>query len=159
MAWLMCLAFLGIDWLHFFLMGTKFTYLMNPASPTAASDFIFYLLAFVGMGFLIGLLVNFETKDVVAATQLGPLFFLAVNGVIVHFLIIQNPAYAASIIPHFNLIYGNSNLYEVLPLIIRDFWIIYAHGILLFELFCIPFTLASTFTGHTIRVMLGWNWP
>jgi len=159
MAWLMCLAFLGIDWIHFFLVGTKFTYLMNPLSPTAASDFLFYLLSFVGMGFLMGLLVNFETKDVVAATQIGPLFFLAVNGVILHILIIQNPAYAAFIIPNFNYVYGSVNLYEFLPMILLDFWIIYAHGILLFELICIPFLLTSSFTGHLIRVMLGWNWP
>jgi len=53
---LMLFAFLGIDTLHFILFGTKFTYLLNPASSTSVIDFFFYLITFAGMGFLVGFL-------------------------------------------------------------------------------------------------------
>jgi hypothetical protein len=157
-----CLAFLGLDWLHFFILGTKFTYLINPISPTAVIDFFFYLFAFAGLGFLIGLLVNFETKDVVVAGFLGPMFFLIANGFILHLLLMQNPAYATMVIPHWQLLWGTNPDWAFLlqsGAILQSFWLLYLQSFILFLVLAFPFTLAASFSGHAIRVMSGWNFP
>jgi hypothetical protein len=156
----MMFAFLGIDLLHFILFGTKFTYLLNPASPTHVFDFFFYLITFAGMGFLIGFLVNFETKDVVIAGVLGPYWFLVLNGVILYILLLLNPAYANQLIPHWQWIWGVSpNWSAILPETIVAFGMLYGQSFILFTVLALPFTLASSFTGHAIRVMMGWNFP
>jgi hypothetical protein len=158
----LCLAFLGLDWLHFFVFGTKFTYIINRLSPTVVSDFFFYLLAFAGMGFLIGLVINFETKDVVIAGFLGPVLFLIVNGFIIQLLLVQNPAYASTLIPDWQLYWGTSPDWAFLlssGATLQAFWLLYLQGLLVFLVLCFPFILAATFSGHAIRVMSGWNFP
>jgi hypothetical protein len=151
---IMCLAFIGIDWVHFFLLGTKFTYFINPASPTGVLDFFFYLFTFAGMGFLIGLLVEFETKDVVMAGILGPLLFLFVNGFILHILLVQNPAYATMLIPDWAILYGTSpDWIALLPNVIQSFWLLYLQGYILFFVLGFPFILAASFSGHAIHVL------
>lgn len=151
---LMCLAFLCLDWIHFFFLGTKYTYFLNPASPTGTFDFFFYLFAFAGMGFLIGLIVEFETKDIIVAGILGPLFFLFVNSFILHILLLQNPAYATILIPDWVLIYGsNPDWIALLPSTLQSFWLLYLQGYILFFVLAFPFILASTFSGHGIRTL------
>ena len=157
---LMLFAFLGIDLLHFILYGTKFTYLLNPASPTSAIDFFFYLITFAGMGFLVGFLVNFETKDVVIAGVLGPYWFLIVNGFILQLLLLLNPAYANQLIPHWQWIWGvTPNWWAILNETTIAFLILYLQSFILFTVLALPFILASSFSGHAIREMMGWNFP
>lgn len=159
-AGLMCLAFLGIDGLHFLLFRTKFTYIINPISPTAVFDFFFYLLVFASMAFLIGLLVSFETKDVVVAGFLGPVLFLIVNYFIVIGLLYHNPAYGTMLIPHWQWIWGvTPDWVALLPDVLVAFTMLYLQSILLFVVLALPFILALSFTGHAIREMLGWNFP
>ncbi len=159
-AGLMCLAFIAIDWVHFFVFGTKFTYLINPSSPTAIFDFFFYLFVFAGMAFLIGFLVSFETKDVVVAGLLGPFLFLIVNGFIIYFLLLQNPAFGSMLIPHWQWIWGvDPNWTAILPQVVQAFWLLYLQGFLLFLVLALPFILTLSFTGHAIREMMGWNFP
>ncbi|MFX1564052.1 MAG: hypothetical protein ACFFDP_12175 [Promethearchaeota archaeon] len=153
---LMCLTFIGIDWVHFFFLGTKFTYFINPASPTGVMDFFFYLFTFAGMGFLIGILVEFETRDVVTAGILGPLLFLFVNGFIIHLLLILNPAYATMLIPDWVILYGATpDWFALLPSTLQTFWLLYLQGFILFFVLGFPFILAASFSGHAIR-MLSW---
>ncbi|MFX0168635.1 MAG: hypothetical protein ACFE89_04665 [Candidatus Hodarchaeota archaeon] len=157
---LMLVAFIAIDGLHFFIFGTKFTYLLNPASATAVIDFFFYLLTFAGMAFLVGFLVNFETKDVVIAGVLGPYLFLVVNGVILHILLMLNPAYATTLIPHWQWTWGPTpDWFAILDQILITYWMLYLQSFLLFTVLALPFILATSFTGHAIRVMMGWNFP
>ena len=159
-AGLMCLAFIGIDWLHFFVFGTKFTYLLNPGSPTAAIDFVFYILVFAGMAFLVGCLVSFGTKDVVVAGILGPLLFLIVNGFILYGLLLLNPAYGSQLIPHWHWIYGSfPNWNAILPEVIIGFVMLYLQSFLIFFILAFPFILAASFSGHAIRETMGWNFP
>jgi hypothetical protein len=157
-----CLAFIGLDWLHFFILRTKFTYIINPLSPTGVFDFFFYLFAFAGLGFLIGLIVNFETKDVVIAGFLGPLLFLIINGFIIHLLLIQNPAYATMLVPNWDWFWGTSPDWAFLfqsGAILQAFWLLYLQSFMLFFVLAFPFILAASFSGHVIRVMSGWNFP
>lgn len=158
---LMCLAFIGIDWIHFFIFGTKFTYIINPMSPTNVFDFFFYLFVFAGMGFLIGLIVNFETKDVVVAGFLGPFIFLAVNFFILFVILHIYPPYGAQLIPHHQWIWGIfPDWLVIFPEVIQHFVLMYLlWGFLMFFILAFPFILAFSFSGHTIRVMMGWNWP
>ncbi len=157
---IMCLAFIGIDWIHFFIFGTKFTYIINPISPTAIIDFFFYLIVFAGMAFLIGFLVNFETKDVVVAGILGPFLFLFVNFFILLGLLYLNPAYGTMLIPHWQWIWGVSpDWVALLPDVIMAVSLLYAQSLLLFLVLALPFILALSFTGHAIREMMGWNFP
>jgi hypothetical protein len=159
-AGLMCLAFIGIDWFHFFLFGTKFTYLINPLSATAALDFFIYLFVFGGMAFLIGFLVSFETKDVVVAGFLGPFLFLIMNYFIILGLLYVNPAYTTSLIPGWQWIWGfNPNWVAVLQDVIVGFTLLYLQSLILFLVLATPFILVLSFTGHAIRQMLGWNFP
>lgn len=157
---LICLIFTGIDWLHLFLFGTKFTYLINYLSPTSTADFIFYELVFAGLSFLVGLLANFDTKDVVVAGIIGPFLFLGINGLIIHFLLVQNPAYASNLILHWQAIYGTAPDWSaLLPLNLQTFWMLYAQSLLLFFILAFPLILVCCFSGHVIRVMSGWNRP
>ncbi len=157
---LLALLYIGLDWLHLFFYGTKFTYLINYLSPTAASDFWFYIGMFAGISFLVGLLMNFETKDVVVSGIFAPFLFLALNGLVIHVLLIQNPAYATSLIPQWQDIYGISpNWSAILPELILGFWIIYGTSLWVFFVLAFPFILVCTFSGHVIRVMSGWNHP
>ncbi len=157
---LTCITFIAIDWLHFFIFGTKYTYIINPSSPTAAMDFFFYLFTFAGLSFIIGLIVNFETKDIVIAGFLGPLFFVILNGFILHFLLLQNPAYATTLIPHWQWLWGVSpDWYALLPEILVSYWIMHLTGLVMFFVLAFPFILATSFSGHVIRVMMGWNFP
>lgn len=159
-AGLMCLAFIGIDWLHFFLFGTKYTYLLNPASPTAALDFLFYLLVFAGMAFLIGFFVNFETKDVVVAGILGPFLFLIVNGFVLYGLLYLNPAFGSMLIPGWQSIWGPyPDWFMILPEVLVAFALLYLQSFVLFLVLALPFILAMSFTGHAIRETMGWNFP
>jgi hypothetical protein len=157
---MMMFAFIGIDFLHFIVFGTKFTYLLNPASPSSAIDFFFYLLTFAGMGFLVGFLVNFETKDVVIAGILGPYWFLVINGFILHILLLLNPAYANQLIPHWQWTWGvTPDWLAILDQTMFTFWMLYLQSFLLFTVLALPFILASSFTGHAIREMMHWNFP
>lgn len=157
---LMCLALIGIDWLHFFFFGTKFTYLINPYSATAALDFFFYLFSFAGMAFLIGFLVSFETKDVVVAGFLGPFLFLIVNYFILYALLLLNPAYGSTLIPHYEWIWGiYPDWVSILQEVAVGFSLLYAQSFLLFLVLATPFILVMSFTGHAIRQMMGWNFP
>ena len=157
-----CLAFIGLDWLHFFVLRTKFTYIINPISPTSVIDFFFYLFAFAGLGFLIGLVINFETKDVVIAGLLGPMLFLIINGFIIQLLLFQNPAYATMLIPNWEWFWGTTPDWAFLlqsGAILQAFWLLYLQSFILFFVLAFPFTLAASFSGHAIRVMSGWNFP
>ncbi len=157
-ALLMCLAFLGIDWLHFFIFGTKFTYIINPISPTSVLDFFLYLFVFGGMAFLIGFLISFETKDVVVAGFMGPFLFLTLNYFILLGLLYQNPAYGSMLIPHWQWIWGvYPDWLAILPDVIVAFSMLYAQSLLLFLVLALPFILSTSFTGHAIREMMGWN--
>lgn len=156
---IICLTLIGIDWLHFFIFGTKFTYLINPLSPTAALDFFFYLFVFAGMAFLIGFVVRrFETKDVVVAGFLGPFIFLIVNYFILVGLLNLNPAYGVQLIPHWQWIWGtNPNWVAIYPEVFVGFSILYAQGFLLFLVLATPFILVMSFTGHALRQMFAWG--
>ena len=157
---LMCLAFIVIDWIHFFIFGTKFTYIINPISPTSAIDFFFYLFMFGGMAFLVGFLVNFETKDVVVAGFMGPFLFLIINYVILLGLLYLNPAYGSMLIPHWQWIWGvDPNWNAILPDVNVAFSILYAQSLLLFLVLATPFILVAAFSGHAIREVMGWNFP
>ena len=157
---ILALVYVGVDWLHLIVFGTKFTYLVSYMSATAASDFWFYVALFAGVSFLVGLLMNFETKDALIAGILGPVIFLLLNGLIIHALLLQNPAYATSLIPQWQDIYGVSpDWYAILPETTLGFWILYGNSLTFFFVIAFPFILVCTFSGHVIRVMGGWNRP
>ncbi|MFX1476257.1 MAG: hypothetical protein ACFFCO_12390 [Promethearchaeota archaeon] len=159
-AMLLALIYIGVDWLHFLFLGTKFTYLINYLSPTAASDFWFYIALFAGVSFMVGLLMNFETKDVVIAGILGPFIFLGLNGLIIHIILLQNPTYAIYLIPQWQDVYGvTPDWYAIQPELIFSFWILYANSLWLFFVLAFPFILVCCFSGHVIRVMSGWHHP
>jgi hypothetical protein len=154
----MVLGFIGIDWLHFFIFGTKFTYLINPLSQTSAIDFFFYLFVFAGMAFLIGFLITFETKEVVVAGFLGPFLFLIVNFFILLGLLFMNPAYATSLIPGWQYIWGMNPIWAVVfPEVLIGFTLLYLQSLLLFLVLATPFILVLSFSGHAIRQMMGWG--
>jgi hypothetical protein len=159
-AFVLALVYLGVDWLHFLVFGTKFTYLINPLSPTADLDFWFYIAVFAGVSFLVGLLMNFETKDVVIAGMLGPFIFLGLNGLIIHFLLLQNPTYALYLVPDIQYIYGiNPDWPAILPELTFSYWIMYVNSLWLFFVLAFPFILVCCFSGHVVRIMSGWHHP
>ncbi len=158
-AGIMCIAFIGIDWLHFFIFATKFTYLINPLSPTAALDFFIYLFVFGGMAFLVGFLANFETKDVIVAGFLGPFLFLIFNYFIILGLLFVNPAYGSTLIPGWQWIWGfNPDWASILPEVFVGFTLLYLQSFILFLVLATPFILVLSFTGHALRQMMGWNY-
>ncbi len=157
-AGIMCLGFIGIDWLHFFLFGTKFTYLINPLSPTAAIDFFFYLFVFAGMAFFIGFFVTFETKEVVIAGFLGPFLFLFFNYFIILGILFINPAYATTLIPGWQWIWGmDPNWVAVFNEVLVSFTLFYLQSLFLFLVMATPFILVLSFTGNAFRQMMGWS--
>ena len=155
-----CLVYLGIDWVHFAIFGTKFTYILNPASPTAFFDLVFYLFVFAGLAFLVGFLFSFEAKDVVVAGFLGPFLFLIINYFVILGLIFLNPAYALMLVHHWQWYWGvYPDWPAILPEVIVVFTTLYSDGLFLFLLLATPFILAASFTGHSLREMMSWNLP
>lgn len=152
------MAYLGIDLLHFVIFGTKFTYILNSASPTAAIDFFIYLFFFGGATILIAFLVKFEARDVVAAGFIGPFLFLVVNYFIILELLFLNPAYASTLMYHWQWYWGvYPEWSSILPELLVTFSAFYADGYLLFLLFYTPFILAASFFGYAIGEIKSWN--
>ncbi|MFX1509294.1 MAG: hypothetical protein ACFFBR_03215 [Promethearchaeota archaeon] len=151
---------MGIDWLHLAIFGTKFTYILNPASPTAFFDLFFYLFIFAGLAFLVGFIFTFEAKDVVVAGFIGPFLFLLVNYFIIIALLHQNPAYGSSLVHHWQWYWGvYPDWLKILPEVQTVFTILYSDGIFFFLLLASPFILAASFTGYAAREMMRWKLP
>ena len=94
------------------------------------------------------------------AGVLGPYWFLIVNGFIIQILLILNTAYANQLIPGWQELWGaNPNWVVILPETMSAFWLLYPQSFILFTVLALPFILASSFTGHAIREMMGWNFP
>jgi hypothetical protein len=155
---ILCLVYLGIDLFHFFIFGTKFTYIFNSASPTASIDFLFYIFFFGGAAIIVAFLMKCETRDIVAAGFIGPFLFLIVNYFIILWLLFLNPAYGSTLIYHWQWYWGVYPDWSViLPEVLVTFSAFYVDGLFLFLLFYTPFILAASFFGHAFGEIKSWD--